>query len=626
MRQQGVGRWRPALLFAFLPALLALMLLVLFNTSVQAQTPSPTFSPDQVTTPITLPVAAFGADSFGQNCAPCHGMNGKGDGPTAASLTFSPTVFADADTMWAVSPAQMFFTAKFGRIERLMPPWQSRLSDDEIWQTIMYAWSLHTSPTFVAGGQTLYTQNCAGCHGDKGKGDGPEAQGKLPDFTDLSYATSKSQADWLAGWQSAHPEIGKDWTAQEQRQVLEYIRTFSYVPAWQSGYQPGPGVVHGKVIMGTAGEVLTPGITVTLQAYAHFTLAETFTTTIDAGGNFTFTNLSVAPNFSYLAAAKWANIRYTSALIQITQDAPKVETTVTLYDTTTKAPAIRINRTEWIIDDQPGSVMVVQLYYFGADGDRTYLGAPPEGLPISATVGIKVPDGAEQVTFDGGELGVRFQQVGNRYYDTSPLMPGQGTNQIVVRYLMPYKGTSLTFSQPFLYPNDQVILLIAQLPQLQATVTPQGGAPWEVADKQDLQGRSYNIYQEASLPATSIQVELTGLLASDSADPRDDTGAIVSPPAAVFAPWMAWSIGGLSFLMLASVMFWTWRSGRVQISDSPPDLQKEMDDLARSIAQLDDRHALGQLDDDRWQLRRGQLKARLIEVAQRLQTAIAAAE
>src|SRR6476619_3720442 len=99
MRKQGVGRWRPALLFALLPTLVGLVLLALFSASAsaQAQTPSPTFSLDQVTPPTTLPAAAFGANSFGQNCAPCHGPSGQGDGPAAANLPFSPTVFANAD-------------------------------------------------------------------------------------------------------------------------------------------------------------------------------------------------------------------------------------------------------------------------------------------------------------------------------------------------------------------------------------------------------------------------------------------------------------------------------------------------------------------------------------------------
>src|SRR5689334_15362609 len=102
MRKQGVGRWRPALLFALLPAFLVLILLALFNSNAQAQTPSPAFSPDQVTIPVTLPIAALGADSFAQNCAPCHGASGNGDGPATANLTFSPTVFASADVMWPV--------------------------------------------------------------------------------------------------------------------------------------------------------------------------------------------------------------------------------------------------------------------------------------------------------------------------------------------------------------------------------------------------------------------------------------------------------------------------------------------------------------------------------------------
>src|SRR5215212_7469757 len=291
--QRGVGRWRPALLFALFPTILAVLLWAWPAAVAQAQTPSPTFSLEQVNPPQSPPPAAFAADSFAQNCAPCHGETGGGDGPAVASLSFSPTVFADPSAVWPLSPAEMFFTTKYGRIEHLMPPWQSRLSDDEIWQVVLYAWSLHTDPTFVAGGQTLYGQSCTGCHGETGAGDGPNAQTTLPNFSDLNYAMGKSQEDWLAGWQVAHPEIGQDWTPDERRQALEYIRTFTYIPGWESGYRPGPGVIRGKLVQGTAGETVPPASEVTLEAYAHFNLAQTFTTTTDAEGNFEFDNLAV---------------------------------------------------------------------------------------------------------------------------------------------------------------------------------------------------------------------------------------------------------------------------------------------------------------------------------------------
>jgi mono/diheme cytochrome c family protein len=618
MRQRGVGRWRPALLFILLPLLMGAMLLALCSASAQAQTPSPTFSLEQVTPPTTMPPASFGQSSFEQNCAPCHGPTGLGDGPTAASLPYSPTAFADPNAVWSLSPAEMFHVTKFGRIERLMPPWQNQLTDDEIWQTVMYAWSLHTNPTFVASGQTLYTQSCAGCHGDTGAGDGPDAQGTLADLSDLTYAMGQSQEDWLAGWQAAHPEVGQDWTPEEQRQVLEYIRTFTYIPAWESGYRPGPGVIHGTVVQGTAGETVPPGLEVTLDAYVHFTLAETFTATTDAAGNFEFTNLSVEPNFSYLASVEVENVSYTSQLVMLTQEAPQSEAKVTVYATTDQPNDIRIDRTDWIIDDQPGALMVVQLYYFGAGGDRTYIGSAVDGLNMPATVGLYVPTGAEQVTFEGGIVGGRYQQVGDLYYDTAPLIPGAGTKQIVVRYLLPYEDTDFSYSQRVLYPNTQTNLLVADLPHLQATITPQGAAAWEAVDTQELQGRSYHIYRGGDLPATEIQVALTGLLAVGAADPRDNTGA-ASIPTATFAPWMGWSVGGLSLLLLVGGVLLAWSNGRMRLSDHQPDLREEMDDLAQRIAQLDDRYALGQLSRESWQQQRSQLKAHLLELARRLQ-------
>lgn len=628
---RGVGRWRPALLFVLLPIVVGAALLGLLNAPAQAQTPSPTFDVSQVTPPLAPPVASFGSGSYEQNCAPCHGLTGQGDGPTSPNLPSPATAFADPSAVWPLSPAEMFHTTKFGRIEKLMPPWQNQLSDDEIWQTVAYAWSLHTDAAFVGGGEQLYAQECAACHGEGGAGDGPDAQGPdaqvdPPNFSDPTYAMVKSQEDWLAGWLEAHPEIGQDWTEQEQQQTLEYIRTFSMIPAWDSGYRPGAGVLRGTVVMGTAGAALPPGLEVTLDVYAHFTLAETFTATVNAEGAFEFTGLSVEPTFSYLPSVLVGEIRYSSSIVSLTSAESEGQTTITIYETTSEPAEIRINRTDWIIDDQPGALLVVQLYFFGSGGDRTYTGSPVEGLDVPATVAIHIPAEAQEVTFENSNAGERFQQVGDLYYDTSPLLPGEGVKQIVVRYFLPYEGTSATYAQRFLFPVDQTNLLLAELPQLEVTITPADGAPLEVAESQEFQGRTYRIYRSESLPASEVEVALAGLLDVNAVDPREgavaagastsqSTGSSGEP----FSPWMAWSVGGLGALVLAGGVLWSWRSGRVQVGDQEQDLRREVDELARRIAQLDDLHALGQVSDEIWQHQRSQLKARLLEISLRLQ-------
>ena len=74
----------------------------------------------------------------------------------------------------------------------------------------------------------------------------------------------------MAGWQAAHPAAGEEWSLAEQRAVLEYVRAFSYAPAWESGLRPGDGVIRGAVVQGTADGPAVESVPVTLEAFADF--------------------------------------------------------------------------------------------------------------------------------------------------------------------------------------------------------------------------------------------------------------------------------------------------------------------------------------------------------------------
>ena len=382
-----------------------------------------------------------------------------GDGPSAAALSNPPTAFADPNAVWDLSPAEMFFTIKYGRMDKMMPPWKNQLSDDEIWRAAAYAWSLHTSESEAKDGQDLYDLSCAECHGPTGEGDGPKATTDLNSFADPIYAMANSQADWVEQWQAAHSDIGGDWNQDLQRQVLEYIRTFSYVPAWESGYRPGAGMISGTVKQGTADVALTSGMTVTLDAYIDFDPVASFNTEVGDDGSFSFSNLAVGDEYVYLATVSADNIRYSSPVVTLTDTAPSATTDIVVYATTDEPVDLRVDRAHWIIDSQPGALIVGQILAFGLGGDRTYVGSPVDGLDVPATVGMMIPAAAEQVTFENGTVGDRFQQVGNIYYDTTAMLPGEGTKQIVVRYALPYDGTSIDINQDLLYPVSLLNLL-----------------------------------------------------------------------------------------------------------------------------------------------------------------------
>ena len=622
-----VGR-RPAFLFARRVARVALALLTLFllagpqtpTTTLLAQSPppAPTYDPAQVTPPGELPLARRGHAIYQQSCAPCHGPDGLGNGPTAASIPHPVTAFADPQAAWERSPAEWFHTTKYGRIERLMPPWQNQLNDTEIWEVVAYIWSLHTNAAIVADGAALYDMSCAACHGPGGAGDGPDAEGLLPNFSDPAATMTVSPAEWLARWLEAHPEIGGEWSRENQRAVLDYMRTFSYVPPWVSGYRPGPGVVRGRITLGSAGMEELTSNEVTLDAYADFTPVATFTTTVDADGFFEFTELATDSSLVYLASTSADGIRYSSPIIRLSADAPSAETSITVYATTSDPNTIRIDRGHWIIDSQPGALLVGQILTFGSDGDRTFIGETLAGLPEPVTVGIHIPPGATQLSFENGVLGGRFQQVGDMVYDTTPLIPGQATKQIVVRYAIPYEGTGYQFSQRFLYPQRQINLLIAELPQLQADVS-----GFTFVGPQEFQGRTYRIWEGNQVDAGEITVNLRGLLPAGAADPRPplggtQTGNTVRPTAdGGLAPWMAWATGGVIGVALAGVVLWAMRSNRSRTAAATEDLVVQRDELLARIAQLDDLHAQGKLGQAEWSAERALLKTKLLDIALR---------
>lgn len=525
----------------FLGISIFFLIVAVFDSVVYAQQPSPEFDLSQVPPPTSPPIALIGQAIYQENCAPCHGVQGMADGPTAADLPSPATAFADPNAVWELSPAQLFHTTKFGRIENLMPPWQNELADTQIWQAVAYAWSLHTSQTDASTGAELYAQSCANCHGPQGAGDGPEATPDLMDFTDLTYAMARSQADWQAGWQSAHPEIGADWTPEQQRAVLETVRAFSYTPPWENPYRAGSGVITGTVIQGTPDGVSAAGLTATLEAYISFTPVAVFTTTLDSRGAFTFTAVSTDPGVDYLVAVAAENIRYTSPILNFTPEQSTLQTQVAIYGTTEDPAAVRIDRLHWIIDSRPGVVVVGEIFSFSNTGDHTFVGKTVEGVAAPVTVALHVPADAQELTFENGTLGDRFQQVGDLVYDTTPVVPGQGTRQIIMRYFLQTTEAALDFAQEFLYPIDQMTVLVTELPQLQVEIP-----GFTITSRETLQGQTYQLWQPDGAAPANVTVQLAGLLQEGDIDPRSvqssgpQAAAAGSTAVLLLEPWVPW--------------------------------------------------------------------------------------
>ena len=120
---------------------------------------------------------ADGAALFGTNCASCHGLMGAGaaTGPILASGTRNDTVATDES---------LFKMIKAGVPGTIMPGWDGKMSDDDIWKVAAYIKGLRGPainapvPGDVVHGEEIFfgKGQYGNCHMVKGRGgmSGPE--------------------------------------------------------------------------------------------------------------------------------------------------------------------------------------------------------------------------------------------------------------------------------------------------------------------------------------------------------------------------------------------------------------------------------------------------------------------
>ena len=174
--------------------------------------------------PAERPSAVRGQPTFEANCAACHGLAGDGSAfPGAADFT-------DVAFMRGMKPAQFFKAIRDGVEGTSMPPWGDQLSAMEIWDTLYYAWTFATSPEEIAGGGTLFGENCVSCHGTEGDGSGLAG---AADFTDQRFIVGKSSGEFFQAVSDGVPESSMPpWAGtfrdDEIWAIVNYLWTFAY--------------------------------------------------------------------------------------------------------------------------------------------------------------------------------------------------------------------------------------------------------------------------------------------------------------------------------------------------------------------------------------------------------------
>lgn len=94
-----------------------------------------------------------GAHWFSFYCVHCHGWQGKGDGPTAATLDPRPRNLTNGKYANYISNLDLFRVIKGGGAARnlaeAMPPWGNVMQDQDIWNTVAFIRSLADKPKYA---------------------------------------------------------------------------------------------------------------------------------------------------------------------------------------------------------------------------------------------------------------------------------------------------------------------------------------------------------------------------------------------------------------------------------------------------------------------------------------------
>ena len=92
--------------------------------------------------PVRAADMAAAKQNYDTFCMKCHGPEGKGDGPAAATLTTNPRNFTDCAAMGKITDDTMFNVIKNGGgsvgLSKDMQAWSTGFADDEIHDLVAY--------------------------------------------------------------------------------------------------------------------------------------------------------------------------------------------------------------------------------------------------------------------------------------------------------------------------------------------------------------------------------------------------------------------------------------------------------------------------------------------------------
>lgn len=580
-----------------------------------APTPMPTLGP---LFPASAPSIENGAQIYAAKCAACHGDTGLGDGPDGKQLSVRVPALGLAESAQSASPAQWFKVVSQGNIERFMPPFIS-LTDQQRWDVVSYAMSLHITPDQIARGKSLFEANC------------PDCQGK---FTNQEKMASLSEADLFRIIKKGNADVaafGANFTDEETWAVAAYLRTLTFAPpaaptpAAVSTETPAAGsetteaatatssvlTAQGTPVSSTgsingivqiASGSLPANLTITLRGFDHAQDQTTgpqevltLTGTAAADGTFVFENVALPVNRIYVAEVSYAGVQYQSGLTAVKSGDTKISLpAIKLYEATQDFSLLSVEQVHLYSDfSTQGTVQFFEIYSFSNNSDKAVI-ISTDGSTVPF---IKLPDGAQSPGYQAGQNSAPFVSAGKGI----AVVPSDTPYSIIGFFSLPY-DKKVEVNQPFAIDAVSVLLLVPEGMKVNSTQLTNLGV-------QTIQNNNF-----LELSAKSIKAGDT-LTFTVSGSPKTGANAVTNAAAPNTQQGLLIGAGALGLALIVAGTWLYLRSRKRGKDDDEEEEFASVDDVMDAMLALDDLRRAGKISEEVYQTRRDELKEILKELA-----------
>ena len=609
--------------------------------------PTEPASSEQLVFPVLPPDPERGAPLYTEKCAPCHGLTGLGDGPDASELPNPVPAIGSIELARTATSTDWYLMVANGNIQRYMPPFKS-LSVPQRWDVIAYVFSLSTTDEALAQAQTLYMENCAACHGERGQGDGPDAgdlvsspidftdqafmgykstmdlyesisggMGEMHAFVDLSEADRWALTDYLrsltfvapGGLESPEEELSiedesSDATSQEAESAEDTDQTAessAETPVEADDSAADVGTISVQVVNGS-GSDLPVGQDVILHGYDGMEEVFTETVSLNESGLVFFENIPMPEGRVFLATTEYDQVVYGSNITQVTEEITDANLSVMVFNSTTDTSNLTIERLHIFFDFvTPGSVQVIELVLLSNTSGETVIA--PDDIPL---VEFQLPEGALNLEVqESMQLRLMPTETG---FGVGSVRPSGEPYDITLAFEIPYDKKKTEISLPI--PLDVAAAII---------IAPEDGVKLKSDQLQDggsrdFQGIPYRTYNASNFKAGEA---LTFTLSGTPNLPKDlSASAGMDTTTSLMI-----GLGALGVVLIGTGIF-LWQRNRSdngewddvdanELDAESPAVAETQGELMDAIIALDDLFKAGDLPEEAYLKRRAELKARL---------------